>query len=255
MWNIFFGTLAVCHPSPYHDARAQQVVASGGEPAVARLWAARKISTLLDQVRTTGPDQELIDAIVELSLQYGIVTPYTSAFVPEPINVVDGASVPGATGGSEDSDQLFASPEALSRESVAGALSYGMQNDAYAKTGESAVQASVALDQLANDSVIQNEQFMRFMNGRTFIGRQVAEGTEETGLTLWVDTLYTEDMTLETVQFGGDCYFALAKVPQLAAWLALAPDLILVRDNATALRISTVATTQPDQACPVWSSN
>ena len=238
---------------------AQAVAAAGGEPAVARLWAARKISALIGQVRATGPVPELIDAIVELSLQYGIVTPYTAAFVPEPGIVLNGAPNQLAPGGSQDGDVLSYAPQELSREQVANALSDQMQTDSYAKVGEAAVAASVRLDELANASVIQNEQMMRFSNERTFIGRNVVEGREQSseqmGLTLWVDTLYTDDMTLETVQFGGDCYFALAEVPQVAAWLALSPDIIIVRDAKTALRITTVPTTLQEQTCPVWSSD
>ncbi len=234
---------------------ARPLVAAGGEPAVARLWAARKISALLEQVRATGPAQELIDTIVELSLQYGIVTPYTSAFVPEPGVALDGGANNGAPGGSDDSDVLSAAPQDLSREGVAGAMSSQMRLDSYAKVGQQAVEASVGLDQLANASVIEKDQNIRFINGRTFIGRRVAEGADQTELTLWVDTLYTEDMVLETVQFGGDCYFTLAQEPPLAAWLALASDVIIVRDATTALRITTVPTTVQDQTCPVWSSD
>ncbi len=234
---------------------AQQLVAAGGEPAVARLWAARKISALLDQARVTGPAQELIDAIVELSLQYGIVTPYTSAFVPEPTGAIDGQADNRVPGGSEDSAALSAVPQDLSREGVSGAMSSQMRLDSYAKVGQAAVEASVRLDELANASVIQNDQRMRFINGRTFIGRSVVEGSAQMELTLWVDTLYTDDMMLETVQFGGDCYFALAAAPELAAWLALSPDLILVRDATTALRITTVPAAIQEQTCPVWRSD
>lgn len=39
---------------------------------------------------------------------------------------------------------------------------------------------------------------------------EVSERADEKGLTLWVDTLYTDAMQIETVPFGSDCYFALA---------------------------------------------
>lgn len=232
---------------------AQQFVAAGGEPAVARLWAARKLSALLDQVRQQGPAQELIDAIVELSLHYGIVTPYTSAFVPEPNLALPGAPDGGATGG-EDREDLTAAPVELSREAVAAKMANQMQTDSYASVGQAAVTASERLDELANAPVIQSAPEIRFIHGRTFIKRTVVEGTDQTELTLWVDTLYTEDMQLETVQFGGDCYFALAQEPQLAAWLTLSPDLIVVRDGQTALRITTLPTPLVDQTCVEWSS-
>jgi Ca-activated chloride channel homolog len=57
---------------------------SGGDEFIARLWATRKIGYLLQQVRLSGEEKELVDEIVDLSVRYGIVTPYTSFLVEEP---------------------------------------------------------------------------------------------------------------------------------------------------------------------------
>lgn len=241
---------------------AQRFVEAGGEPAVARLWAARKISALLAQVRAQGPAQELIDAIVELSLQYGIVTPYTSAFVPEPNLGLPGPIEEDVTG-SDDGEELAPSPAALSRESMAAKMNDEMRNNSYTAVGQNAVAASEQLDQLANAAVVESTQNVRFINGRTFVERSVesteAEGVDKGGLTLWVDTLYNSAMQLETIAFGSDCYFALAQDPQVAEWLALSSDLIIVRDAQTALRITTLATalenTVDNPPCIGWSFN
>ena len=56
----------------------------GGEPFIARLWATRKIGYLLNEIRLRGYNQEMVDEIVRLSTTYGVATPYTSFFVPEP---------------------------------------------------------------------------------------------------------------------------------------------------------------------------
>jgi len=53
-----------------------------GSDYLASLWASRKIGYLIDQVRLHGRDQEIIDEIVKLSLEYGILTEYT-AFLAE----------------------------------------------------------------------------------------------------------------------------------------------------------------------------
>jgi len=238
---------------------AQRFVEAGGEPAVARLWAARKISALLAQVRAQGPAQELIDAIVELSLQYGIVTPYTSAFVPEPSLGLPGPIEEELTG-RDDGENLAPPPAAMSRAAMAAKMSDEMQNNSYTAVGQSAVAASEQLDQLANAAVVENVQNVRFINGRTFVERTVVQsgGGEEVdkrGLTLWVDTLYNSDMQLETIAFGSDCYFALAQEPQVAEWLALSSDLIIVRNAQTALRITTLPTALENQPCIGWSSN
>ena len=239
---------------------AQHFVEAGGEPAVARLWAARKISDLLAQVRTKGPAQELIDAIVELSLQYGIVTPYTSAFVPEPNLALPGRPIEEDLTGGDEGQDLAPTAAAISRESMAAKMSDEMQNNSYEAVGQSAVAASEQLDQLANAAVVESTQNVRFINGRTFVERTVVEpiGAEEVdkrGLTLWVDTLYNSDMQLDTIAFGSDCYFVLAQDPQVAEWLALAPDLIIVRDAQHALRITTLTTTVENQSCVGWSFN
>ncbi len=48
---------------------------------VPSVWAGRKISYLIDQIRAHGESQEMIEEIVELSRTYGIQTPYSSWLV------------------------------------------------------------------------------------------------------------------------------------------------------------------------------
>lgn len=48
-----------------------------------RLWAARKIGYLLDEIRLNGEKKELVDEIVALSKKYGIITEYTSFLIDE----------------------------------------------------------------------------------------------------------------------------------------------------------------------------
>ncbi len=45
---------------------------------IAPLWAARKVGWLLDEIRLHGEDEELVDEIVRLGTEYGILTEYTS---------------------------------------------------------------------------------------------------------------------------------------------------------------------------------
>lgn len=51
---------------------------------IPRLWATRKVGYLLNQIRLNGENREAIDEIVNLSIRYGIITPYTSFLVEEP---------------------------------------------------------------------------------------------------------------------------------------------------------------------------
>jgi Ca-activated chloride channel family protein len=54
---------------------------SGDKAFVEDLWARRKVGYLLDQIRTSGTNKELVDEVVRLAKKYGITTPYTSYLV------------------------------------------------------------------------------------------------------------------------------------------------------------------------------
>ena len=70
---------------------------------VPRLWASRKIAALIDTVRQMGANpgtskddpklKELIDEIVRLSTEFGILTEYTAFLAREGTNLADGDSV------------------------------------------------------------------------------------------------------------------------------------------------------------------
>ncbi|UCE05832.1 MAG: VWA domain-containing protein [bacterium] len=59
---------------------------AGGHRAVPRLWAQAKIQFLLEQIEIYGENQELINQIIDLSIRFGILTPYT-AFYSDPTKV------------------------------------------------------------------------------------------------------------------------------------------------------------------------
>ena len=45
---------------------------------IPQLWATRKVGFLIDQIRLNGETQELRNEVMNLGVQYGLVTPYTS---------------------------------------------------------------------------------------------------------------------------------------------------------------------------------
>lgn len=53
---------------------------SGGNRFISRLWAKRKIDHLLNEILLYGELQELVDAIIDLSICYNILTPYTALY-------------------------------------------------------------------------------------------------------------------------------------------------------------------------------
>ncbi len=60
-----------------------------GKPFVTKLWAMRQIGYLLDQIQLNGETDEVIDELIALSTQYGIITPYTSFLAREDVPLDD----------------------------------------------------------------------------------------------------------------------------------------------------------------------
>jgi Ca-activated chloride channel family protein len=50
---------------------------------IPRIWAARKVGYLLDEIRRNGPTPELVEEIKDLSLKYGIINEYVSMLILE----------------------------------------------------------------------------------------------------------------------------------------------------------------------------
>lgn len=216
------------------------LVERGGEPFVAKLWATRRIGVLLEQVRRDGPQQELVDEIVDLSLRYGIVTPYTSYLVLEPGAPDFDTTASGPSGG--DMGATAAMPEARSILSDAekGVAVAAAEAAAAAPVGAAAVEASIARSELQAVETVAQEEAVRYAGGRTFGRQGQVVAPDGAVYELWVDTAYREEMALETVLFGSDAYFALLDMPGLAEQLALSPEMVVVTGSDTAVRVTTV---------------
>jgi Ca-activated chloride channel family protein len=166
-----------------------------------RLWATRKVGYLLNQVRLRGADQETIDQIVKLSIRYGIVTPYTSYLVTEPMPL-----------GAAEQDRIAG--EALSQmQAMATAPASGQAavEKAAVQGNLAQAQAPAALDSSASGQV-------RIVGAQTFV---LQDG-------VWVDTTYDpQSMKPVQVAFLSEDYFALLRArPELASAFALGPQVI-----------------------------
>ncbi|HUS90372.1 MAG TPA: VWA domain-containing protein, partial [Phycisphaerae bacterium] len=60
---------------------------------VEKLWAIRRVGWLLDEIQLHGKSQEIIDELVRLSRDYGIMTPYTSFLADERTPLADGRAL------------------------------------------------------------------------------------------------------------------------------------------------------------------
>jgi Ca-activated chloride channel family protein len=209
----------------------QVLAGAGGEPFVARLWATRKLGVLMDEVRRSGANDELIDAIIDLSLRYGIVTPYTSYLVQEPGMLLD---VAGAGG-----EFPAAAPIPLDQR----ALRYSVEAAAVAEAaapaaGAMAVEQRLQRQSLSEATVAQQEETLRYVAGRTFRLQGTTADANGAPVALWVDVNFTDDMAVTEVIFGSDEYFDLLETsPAMAAWLSLSPTVVVVTGADEAVRV------------------
>jgi Ca-activated chloride channel family protein len=175
---------------------------SGPLTSLPRLWATRKIGYLLNQVRLNGPNQELIDQIVRLSIRYGIVTPYTSYLVTEEVPLGAAAQEQIV---ERELQQLSAAPQAPSSGEAA--------------VNKAADQANMAQAESAYAPQAGAAETVRIVGARTFVNR---DG-------VWIDTAYDpESMDVQRVAFLSPDYFSLAAMPELGAAFALGRRVIAV---------------------------
>jgi Ca-activated chloride channel family protein len=176
------------------------------QASIPRLWATRKIGYLLHQVRLQGPEQELIDQIVHLSIRYGIVTPYTSYLVTEPMPL-----------GAEEQERI-ANEVFSDMKSAPAAPSYG-QKAVEQAAGEGALRDADAIT--APPAEVANQ--VKIVGPRTFVLSEDA----------WVDTAFDPNETQTVkVAFLSDDYFALvAADPQLGAAFSLGSKVIALSNG------------------------
>ena len=68
------------------SASMNSVTAAESE-LVGRIWAAKKIGFLVDEIRLQGETDERIEAIVELGTRFGILTEYTAFLAAEDVDL------------------------------------------------------------------------------------------------------------------------------------------------------------------------
>jgi Ca-activated chloride channel family protein len=172
---------------------------------IPRLWATRKIGYLLKQIRLHGEREEWVDAVIDLSVQYGIITPYTSFLIDdEDILTEEGRD------DAKDGYAATPAPAAVGAPAAERADEEGGLYDADSVGGGEALPEEAA-------------QVVRLVGPKTFL---LQDG-------VWIDTTF-DPSRMETVEvgFGTDAYFdLLAARPEWGAYFALGSRVILVAEG------------------------
>ncbi|MDQ4075529.1 MAG: VWA domain-containing protein [Chloroflexota bacterium] len=167
-----------------------------------RLWATRKIGTLLQSIRLHGENPEAVEEIVDLAIRHGIVTPYTTFLVDE-----------GADFFGEGAREELVEEAPAMEAAVSGA----------AAVEEAEAASDLALSERA--APVPSAPItpaIRVVGSQSFVQR---DGR-------WIDTRYEERMEVVEVPFGSEAYFDLAgRSNEIARYLSVGVPLIVVVDD------------------------
>lgn len=214
-----------------------QFRASGGDEFIPRLWATRAIGALLQQIRLQGETPELVTSIVNLSVRYGIITPYTSYLIEED----DILSQAGRQGIIDDVMDEEAPPAPVSGEEAINAA------DAASEMAEAAAPAfmptaaptATAGGAAPSEPVAVASQAIQIVGNKSFVWR---DGR-------WLDTAYELGSPTQAVGFATQAYFDLLQaVPELRPAFALGQAVVVVWNDAV---YEVVPTQAGDVSTPV----
>jgi Ca-activated chloride channel family protein len=191
-----------------YEGQALTTVPSGPNDFLPRLWATRKIGYLLTQIRLHGENEELIQAVVDLSVRFGIVTPYTSYLITE-----DDILTQQGRDRVADEEAAAAPAEVSGGEAVDKA-------DAQSNLSASNQAAPTAVP----GDVAGGGNAIKVVGSRTYV--------RQNGV--WIDTAFDPStMTTTKIVFLSDDYFAfLTAHPDLAGALALGDAVIVASGGA-----------------------
>jgi len=177
---------------------------------IPRLWATRKIGYLLSQIRLRGENQEWVDAIVQLSIQYGIITPYTSFLIEES----DFLTEEGLDEAAHDLMAEYSGP-AVGADAVEKA-----DAESKLRSAESFYQSEVQSGEYYNGVP---QPVVKYVEDKTFLYQNG----------VWIDTTYQPgSMKTLKIGFGTQVYFDLLKSrPSFGKYLALGNQLIFVKSG------------------------
>lgn len=206
--------------APTLEAVLDPKEASTRHGAIPRLWAQKRIDALLSKIRIdtadgSEPDTELVDEVVRLSLEHGIMTEYTAFLAAEDMSLADAAAErdeAGRLGVAYVRARESVAQQGQTRAGAAGVAQSVNRGNVAAR--EMAPAAKMLDGQLQSDTAVKSNmwfgQDMRIQTVNTVQRDQ--RGTLYRKESRWVDARLGEQAEAapdETVEFGTDAYWAL----------------------------------------------
>ncbi len=193
-----------------------------GNTYIASLWAARKAGALAREIRLHGANREIVEALKELALRYGILTEYTSYLVQEPSEVARERAAERMTA------QSFAPRDQAGAGAVAKSNREAQMWDARSLDAVVATAGPPDADEAGLEGgrprVVAPTQRV---GARLFVQR---DGT-------WTDLRHSDSLRIVTVAPFSDAYFALLRaLPELVQAAALEPS-VLVAGRGLSVKI------------------
>lgn len=202
---------------------------------ISKLWANRKVSHLMSQIRFNGENPELVESIKNLGKEYGIVTPYTSYLVTEQEkeltavrqNIIRGEGGAGAFRLQSAQEARNVQAE-MDEESIGSAVMLdafaAAPKAAAAAHGRGAVLSSKAMKKIATaDKEINMILTVKRIGDRTF---NLRSG-------IWIENGINEKAKPdENISFLSDEYFSLTRAnPEARRILALGEQVMFKWDG------------------------
>lgn len=179
------------------------VAAQKDHDFIPRLWATRKIGFLTNEIRLKGENKELIEEIIRVSKEYGIMTPYTSFLVLEK---------------EQDYEQ------------------WGIKNIAAPLVRTEGLRYKGAMDSVSGAGSVSKAKDIRALKEEKVMGKPMLETIKYVGSktfylrnNIWVDAKYKDGMKIEEIKCWSKEYFDLLKQkPELGKYFAIAESVLVV---------------------------
>lgn len=206
---------------------------------IPRLWAARRIGYLMNEIRMNGQNKELVDEVIELSQKYGILTEYTSFLVKEDLPLALQPTAPGTPfeRRSRLSQTDSAAPSAggfFGGFGMAGSTAARPLSQSVGK--EAVVESEVLQNQLQRAESLSSQNVMFRYDEESRKKVEKIQGVRYAGKQAffqrgkaWVSTQFDEKKPIIQVKPYSDAYFQLAELsPEISKILALGAEVSFI---------------------------